>query len=409
MDGSHRQPVTAFAPLAIGTSMTRLVAASAFVTLSMTLTACGPESHGDDDDSALEFSTQPSCIDADNDGACSEEDCDDLNPDVAPERAEVLCNDLDDDCEPATEDSPDADGDGHSLCVEDCDDDPLASPSQVEQCRGGLDEDCDGTFDCFDRDCEGTLSCRGQCGNGLIEDGEECDDANDTVGDGCSQCRTEVETQSAGEVTYAPGDLGDGFRDANNAVNGVRGGGPGEGSTDTFSLGYSDGIDNYIIIRWHGLRVLNGPGDDVAIFENPFSVGVDGMRFMDQVVLYFSQDGDVWVPFPHDYLAADETVYSTNPDHWQGFAGITPVLLHEDSNWVDPFDPALAGGDHFDLDELHDHDLDALSIKESGFSYLKLVTAPSALNPDTGEPFVRDMASDGADIDGVYARYLVLD
>jgi hypothetical protein len=76
---------------------------------------------------------------------------------------------------------------------------------------------------------------------------------------------------------------------------------------------------------------------------------------------------------------------------------------------VDPFDPELAGGDHFDLDELPDEDFDALSIKESGFSYLKLVSAPSTVNPDTGTPFVRDMASNGADIDGAYARYLVPD
>lgn len=379
--------------------------AGVLMVLVLALTACGPDSPGDDDDSA----TESPCLDADSDGSCVEEDCDDLDPNVAPELTEVLCNDLDDDCEPITEDAPDVDGDGHSLCVEDCDDDPLSSPSRSEQCRGGLDEDCDGSADCFDRDCEGTLDCNGQCGNGLIEDGEECDDANDTVGDGCSQCRAEVDEQSAGEVADAPGDLGGGFHNANNAVNGVRGGGPGKGSTDTFSLGYSDGVDNYIIIRWHGLRVLNGPGTDIAVFENPFSIGEDNLRFMDHVVLYFSQDGHVWVPFPHNYLAADETLYSADPDHWQGFAGITPVLLNEDSNQVDPFDPSLAGGDHFDLDDLPDHDPDALSIKEGGFSYLKLVSAPSTANPDTGEPFVRDLASDGADIDGVYARYLVPD
>ena len=36
-----------------------------------------------------------------------------------------------------------------------------------------------------------------------------------------------------------------------------------------------------------------------------------------------------------------------------------------------------------------------------------LVTAPTVTNPDTGEPFRRDGFSNGADIDGVYARWLV--
>jgi cysteine-rich repeat protein len=378
-------------------------------TLVLVLAGCGPGNPGNEAEPYQEFGDEPVCVDEDIDGSCAEEDCDDLDARAAPGLSEVLCNDVDDDCDPTSADSPDEDGDGSSLCAEDCDDDPLSAPTFLEQCRGGLDEDCDGLTDCFDRDCEGSHDCTAECGNGEIEDGEDCDDGNDIIGDGCSQCRDEVAEQSAGGVIDAPGDLGGGFYDANNAINGVRGGGPGKGSTDTFSLGYSDGVDNYLIIRWQGLRVLNGPGADVAVFENPFAIGGVGLRFMDQVILYFSQDGQTWVPFPHDYLAADETLYSTDPSHWQGFAGITPVLLNEDTNPVDPFDPELAGGDHFDLDELPDEDFDALSIKESGFSYLKLVSAPSTVNPDTGTPFVRDMASNGADIDGAYARYLVPD
>ena len=350
----------------------------------------------------------PACTDADGDGSCAEEDCDDLNSSVAPGRGEILCNHRDDDCDLSTEDAPDEDGDGDSICAEDCDDDPRAAPSFFEQCRGGLDEDCDGSADCFDRDCEDSADCSGECGNGVIEAGERCDDANDVVGDGCSQCRDEVEQQSAGDLVDAPGDSGDGFFDANNAINGVRGGGLGAGSTDTFSLGYGEDDDNYLVLRWSGLRVLNGPGADLAVFENPFAIGEQGLRFMDQVILYFSQDGQLWVPFPHDYLAHDEAFYSTDPSHWQGFAGINPVLLHQDNNPVDPFDPILAGGDHFDLDELPD-DAAALRIKANGFSYLKLVAAPTTINPDTDDPFVQDMTSNGADIDGVYARYLVAD
>jgi hypothetical protein len=152
--------------------------------------------------------------------------------------------------------------------------------------------------------------------------------------------------------------------------------------------------------------VLNGPGTDFVVFENAFEVS-PGIHFMDQVVVYLSKDATTWVPFPHDYLGPDETIYSPNPEHWPGFAGVEPVLLHAEDNPVDPFDQALAGGDAFDLDLLPEDGAEAQAIRDSGFAYLKLVAAPTVINEDTGAAFVRDLAANGADIDGVYGRYLV--
>jgi hypothetical protein len=80
------------------------------------------------------------------------------------------------------------------------------------------------------------------------------------------------------------------------------------------------------------------------------------------------------------------------------------VRYHVESNPVDPFDPEQAGGDAFDLDDLPEDDPASRDIRENGFRYLKLVSAPSLINPDTGAPYVRDPASNGADIDGVIAR-----
>ena len=150
-----------------------------------------------------------------------------------------------------------------------------------------------------------------------------------------------------------------------------------------------------------------GPEADLAVFENPFDYSScgSGDRFMDHVVVSVSTDRTTWVDFPHDYTGTDETVYSTDPDDWQGFAGVTPVLYHEENNPVDPFDQAAAGGDHFDLDDLPDTD-EGADIKENGFIYIKLTSAPSLENPDTaGYNFVKELISDGADIDGVYGRY----
>lgn len=193
--------------------------------------------------------------------------------------------------------------------------------------------------------------------------------------------------------------------DTEKATNGVRGGGNGTGSADVFSVGLGTD-DSTLVLTWPGQRVLNGEGNDLAVFENPFVIGSGPDCFMDQIIVELSQDGETWVAFPHDYVAVDETVYSDLPSDWIGFAGLTPVLLNEDTNPVNPFDPAVAGGDAFDLDDLPADNGLASSIRENGFTHLRLAAAPTRTNPDTGELFPKDPIADGPDIDGVYARYL---
>lgn len=209
-------------------------------------------------------------------------------------------------------------------------------------------------------------------------------------------------------VVEARGATGSGFGDATRAVNGVRGAGRQAGSTDVFSLGLTPGVDNTVVLSWGGATVHNGPGPDFVVFENPFEYA-PGQVFMDLVVVMLSRDGVTFVPFPHDYIAPDETRYLADPAAWPGFAGRYPVLYHVDTNPVNPFDFEAAGGDPFDLDEMPLDQGEAQAIRERGFRFIKLVSAPSLLNPDTGAPFVRDPASNGADIDGVVARYVRAD
>jgi hypothetical protein len=99
-------------------------------------------------------------------------DCDDTNPAVAP-GAEEVCDDLDNDCNGAIDESQpkvpyykDSDGDGFGSVLPadqvvacaaptgyiavsgDCDDaNPEIKPSQREICNGGIDDDCDGAAD----------------------------------------------------------------------------------------------------------------------------------------------------------------------------------------------------------------------------------------------------------------------
>lgn len=209
-----------------------------------------------------------------------------------------------------------------------------------------------------------------------------------------------IEPHASTEIVDAPGATGEGFHDPTASINGVRGGGDGEGSLDVYSIDYG----SYLVLGWDGARVTNGPGIDFAVFENPFQFG-DGLTFMDAAVVELSLDGVTWVTFPHDYLAEDETMYSARREHWVGFAGIEPVYLNEETNAVDPFDPA-AGGDRFDLETLPP-DGEAGRIRDEGFLFLRISPALDHENPDTGQPFPRSPVANGPDIDGVYARYVV--
>ena len=63
----------------------------------------------------------------------------------------------------------DEDGDGFTICEDDCDDlQPLAWPGKQEVCDG-LDNDCDGGMDNIDQDGDGYTLCT---------TGGDCDDRN---------------------------------------------------------------------------------------------------------------------------------------------------------------------------------------------------------------------------------------
>lgn len=157
--------------------------------------------------------------DADNDGhgdlngdpiqACaapdgyetSHDDCDDADPFTYPGAAE-LCDEKDNDCNPATEDDdtpldwyPDADGDlfgdptgtvvancalveGHALDNTDCDDgNGLVNPDADEICDDEVDNNCDDNADCADATCTSTPACTSDC----VETGLEPNDSPDAA------------------------------------------------------------------------------------------------------------------------------------------------------------------------------------------------------------------------------------
>lgn len=220
---------------------------------------------------------------------------------------------------------------------------------------------------------------------------------------GCAYDTVDLSTRYADIVIEAPGATGEGFGDAHRAVNGVRGGGTSEGSLDVYSL--DGGERTHLVLGWRGALVMDGPGIDFVVFENAFQTAGGSSHFMDPVIVSVSHDGETFVDMPHSYRAPDARRYSGDPAHWEGFAGRTPVLFHEEENAVDPFDSELAGGDAFDLAALPDSDEGRL-IREAGVRFVRLVSAASVINPETGEHYPSDPVANGADIDGVYARWL---
>lgn len=210
--------------------------------------------------------------------------------------------------------------------------------------------------------------------------------------------------QLADEIVDAPGATGEGFGDPERAIDGVRGGGFLAGSTDVYSLDYAE--RPYLVLGWSGRRVTNGPGVDIVVFENAFRTMWDEHAyFMDPIVVAVSLDGQHWVDLPHAYVGADPRAYENDRESWEGFAGVTPVEVNDDTqpmSWLDP----LAGGDGFDLDVLGTEGLEG-EIRAQGFRYVRLTSAAIVTNPETGVPFPRDPISNGADIDGVAARSLV--
>jgi MYXO-CTERM domain-containing protein len=189
-------------------------------------------------------------------------DCDDGQAGVFPGANEIGCNAIDDDCDPATLDVFDDDGDGSDVC-DDCNDgDANVFPGASEIVADGIDQDCSGGDTCWadeDGDSHGgpdtVASMDADCddpGEAAIDDDcndadgavspdaiELCndidDDCDDEVDEGCGGTTTTDATTETTDATTETTDATTETTDATESTSGSSEGGETTGDTGSSS------------------------------------------------------------------------------------------------------------------------------------------------------------------------------
>ena len=154
-----------------------------------------------------------------------------------------------------------------------------------------------------------------------------------------------------GVVSFTPTDCaGFGLGSMPGTVEGPpMGGGTDHGSIDVVSFGSGGSI----VVSFAPNAIVDGPGPDFIVFENPFWIGGDSTRvYAEPGEVSVSDDGTSWQTFPctptFDVSATDGT--GTEPPY--GACAGWHVVYSSPSNDISPLDPAKAGGDAFDLADL---------------------------------------------------------
>ena len=149
-------------------------------------------------------------------------------------------------------------------------------------------------------------------------------------------------------VTYVPGDgAGFGQESLPDIVLGPPlGAGENAGSLDVLTLGHEG-----LIVLAFDIPIVDGVGPDIIVYENPF------IGFPETGIVSASEDGQTWYTWDCDSANED--------DLFPGCAGVTPSLSHPD-NCIDATDPAVAGGDHFDLADIGLETANYIRVQDSG-------------------------------------------
>lgn len=97
------------------------------------------------------------------------------------------------------------------------------------------------------------------------------------------------------------------------------------------------GNGGWVVLEFSGNAIIDGPGVDFSVFENPLPT------FEELATVAVSDDAEHWTEFPCA-AAQDSKDF--------GFCAGVGVVYSSPNNGVDPLDPAVSGGDHYDLAEI---------------------------------------------------------
>jgi hypothetical protein len=168
--------------------------------------------------------------------------------------------------------------------------------------------------------------------------------------DSCGHSRPDVFADEV--ISFAPGS-GAGFGQSQMpciVLGPPVGGGTTYGSTDVVSLGDQGSI----VLAFDDVTLVDGPGPDLLVFENALP------GFVEPGFVAVSDDGQSW----HEWPCAPQDADGGYP----GCAGIHPTLSSP-SNGISATDPAVAGGDAFDLADLGVTSARYVRVRDSGFSH----------------------------------------
>ena len=146
-------------------------------------------------------------------------DCDDTNPDIHPYASEV-CNGTDDDCDGEIDEgvtASDNDGDGYTDCSGDCDDTNASVNPGAAEVYDGIDNNCDGEVDeGFDADGDGVPNADDNCPD--TPNADQADGDGDDIGNACDNCPDDTDKVEPGACGCGTADIdtdSDGTPDCN--------------------------------------------------------------------------------------------------------------------------------------------------------------------------------------------------
>ncbi len=138
-------------------------------------------------------------------------------------------------------------------------------------------------------------------------------------------------------VSFTPGPCaGFGKSDMPGIVEGPpQGGGDAKGSLDVVSLG----VGGEIVLSFMPNAIVDGPGADFIVFENPFYIGGNEQKpYAEPGEVSVSDDGTTWSTYP-----------CTATSYPYGQCAGWHAVYSAPGNGISPVDPATAGGEAYDL------------------------------------------------------------